>query len=65
MAFPVRKQQVDLQNGLLHLLDGRPVTGTAGIPMTDSALEAFTSQTKERDDSDYWISSPSIDVSKL
>ena len=56
--IPMRKQQVDMQNGIVHLPDSKTVNGIADMPMTDRAREAFASQMKQSGDSDYLFPSP-------
>ena len=62
--IPMRKEQVDLQNGIVHLPDSKTVNGIADMPMTDRAGEAFASQMKQSGDSDYLFPSPKIDSNK-
>ena len=62
--IPMRKQQVDLQNGIVHLPDSKTVNGIADMPMTDSVRAAFASQMKQSGDSDYLFPSPKINSSK-
>ena len=50
---PMKKEQVDLQNGIVHLPDSKTVNGIADMPMTERAREAFASQMKQSRDSDY------------
>ena len=61
--IPMRKQQVDMQNGIVHLPDSKTVNGIADMPMTERACEAFASQMKQSGDSDYLFPSPKIDSS--
>ena len=56
--IPMRKEQVDLQNGIVHLPDSKTVNGIADMPMTDRVREAFASQMKQSGDSDYLFPSP-------
>ena len=56
--IPMRKQQVDMQNGIVHLPDSKTVNGIADMPMTERACEAFASQMKQSGDSDYLFPSP-------
>ena len=62
--IPMRKEQVDLQNGIVHLPDSKTVNGIADMPMTDRACAAFASQMKQSGDSDYLFPSPRIRSSK-
>ena len=56
----MRKQQVDLQNGIVHLPDSKTVNGIADMPMTDRVREAFASQMKQSGDSEYLFPSQRI-----
>ena len=62
--IPMRKEQVDLQNGIVHLPDSKTVNGIADMPMTERAREAFASQMKQSGDSDYLFPSPRMGSSK-
>ena len=61
--IPMRKQQIDLQNGIVHLPGSKTVNGIADMPMTDRVRAAFVSQMKQSGDSDYLFPSPKIDSS--
>ena len=50
---PMRKEQADLENGIVHLPHSKTVNGIADMPMTERAREAFTLQMKQSGDSDY------------
>ena len=60
----MRKEQVDLENGIVHLPDSKTVNGIADMPMTDRARQAFASQMKQSGDSDYLFPSPRMESSK-
>ena len=60
----MRKEQVDLENGIVHLPDSKTVNGIADMPMTDRARAAFASQMKQSGDSDYLFPSPRMESSK-
>ena len=62
--IPMRKEQVDLQNGIVHLPDSKTVNGIADMPMTDRACEAFALQMKQSGDSDFLLPSPRMESSK-
>ena len=62
--IPMRKEQVDLENGIVHLPDSKTVNGIADMPMTDRAREAFASQIRESGGSDYLFPSPQTGSSK-
>ncbi len=61
---PMRKQQVDLQNEIVHLPDSKTMNGIADMPMTDRVREAFASQMKQSGDSDYLFPSQRMGSSK-
>ena len=62
--IPMRKQQVDLQNEIVHLPDSKTVNGIADMPMTERARQAFASQMRQSGDSDYLFPSPRVMSSK-
>ena len=62
--IPMRKEQVDLENGIVHLPDSKTVNGITDMPMTDRACVAFASQMKQSGDSDYLFPSPRMGSSK-
>ena len=62
--IPMKKEQVDLQNGIVHLPDSKTVNGIADMPMTDRVRQAFASQMKQSGDSDYLFPSPRMGSSK-
>ena len=51
--LPMRKEQVDLVNGIVHLPDSKTVNGIADMPMSDRARRAFASQIEQSGDSEY------------
>ena len=62
--IPMRKQQVDLENGIVHLPDSKTVNGIADMPMTERSREAFAAQMKQSGGSDYLFPSPRVESSK-
>ena len=62
--IPMRKEQVDLNNGIVHLPDSKTVNGITDMPMSDRARQAFASQMKQSGDSDYLFPSPRMGSSK-
>lgn len=50
---PVRKEQVDLGNGILHIPDSKTASGVADMPMTELSQEAFRRRMKASEGSDY------------
>ena len=56
--IPMKREQVDLENRIVHLPDSQTVNGIADMPMSDRAREAFVSQIQQSGDSDYLFPSP-------
>ncbi len=50
---PIEKQQVDLENRVVHISDSKTPNGVADMPMTDLAYEAFKARIEETLGSDY------------
>ncbi|MCY4597096.1 MAG: tyrosine-type recombinase/integrase [Bryobacterales bacterium] len=51
--LPIRKEQVDMENRLVHLPDSKTASGIADMPMSERARQAFESQLSESLDSDF------------
>jgi integrase len=62
--LPMKKEQVDLENGLVHIADSKTVNGIGDMPLTAAALEAFRRQIKETPGSDYLFPSPKAKAQK-
>ena len=43
----MRREQVDLANGLVHIPDSKTEAGVADMPLTDRAVEAFRERLEE------------------
>jgi integrase len=56
--MPMRKDQVDLENRLVHIPDSKTPNGEGDMPMTEVALAAFKDQMDEAKESDYLFPSP-------
>jgi integrase len=56
--IPIRKEQIDLVNCLVHLSDSKTTSGIADMPMSPRAREAFESQLRESEGSPYLFPSP-------
>lgn len=56
--MPMRKDQVDLENRLVHIPDSKTPNGEGDMPMTEPAWEAFKAQIEEAGDSAYLFPSP-------
>ena len=56
---PMRKEQVDLENGVVHISDSKTKSGIADMPLTEFAIEAFRRRMEATEGSDYlfptWI----------
>jgi integrase len=62
--LPMRKEQVDLENGLVHIADSKTPTGIGDMPLTEEAHEAFRRQIEETPGSDYLFPSPKVGTTK-
>ena len=49
--IPIRKEQIDLVNCLVHLPDSKTTSGIADMPMSPRSREAFESQLRESEGS--------------
>ncbi len=49
---PIRKEQVDLENGILHIPDSKTTNSVADMPMTELAKEAFRRRMEATEGSD-------------
>ncbi|HXJ40765.1 MAG TPA: tyrosine-type recombinase/integrase [Bryobacteraceae bacterium] len=56
--LPMKKEQVDLDNGLVHIADSKTVNGIGDMPLTNAAREAFRRQMEETPGSEYLFPSP-------
>jgi integrase len=56
--LPMKKVQVDLENGVVHVADSKTVNGIGDMPMTAVAREAFQRQIAETPGSEYLFPSP-------
>jgi integrase len=57
--MPTKKQQVDLENSVVHIADSKTPTGVGDMPMTERARDAFKAQIEQASDSEYLFPSPS------
>jgi integrase len=62
--LPMKKVQVDLENGIVHVADSKTVNGIGDMPMTVPAREAFQRQIEETPGSEYLFPSPQSTGSK-
>ena len=56
--MPMRKDQVDLENRLVHIPDSKTPNGEGDMPMTEPAWLAFKDQIDDAKGSDYLFPSP-------
>ena len=56
--MPMRKDEVDLENRLVHIPDSKTPNGEGDMPMTEPAWQAFRDQIEESKGSDYLFPSP-------
>jgi integrase len=56
--LPMKKEQVDLENRLVHIADSKTSTGIGDMPLTNSAQEAFRRQMEETPGTEYLFPSP-------
>ena len=60
----MKKGQVDLENGIVHIADSKTVNGIGDMPMTPDAREAFQRQIEETPGTEYLFPSPKRNASK-
>ncbi len=56
--LPMKKEQVDLENRLVHIADSKTTTGIGDMPLTNAAREAFRRQMEETPGTEYLFPSP-------
>jgi integrase len=56
--LPMKKEQVDLENRLVHISDSKTATGIGDMPLTNTAREAFRRQMEETPGTEYLFPSP-------
>jgi len=62
--LPVKKEQVDLENSLVHIADSKTANSIGDMPLTDAAREAFRRQMEETPGSEYLFPSPKAKARK-
>jgi len=62
--LPMKKEQVDLENGLVHIGESKTVNGIGDMPLTVAAREAFRRQLEESEGSEYLFPSPKAKAQK-
>ena len=60
----MKKGQVDLENGIVHIADSKTVNGIGDMPMTPDARDAFLRQIEETPGCEYLFPSPKRTASK-
>jgi integrase len=56
--LPMKKEQVDLENRLVHIADSKTATGIGDMPLTNAARDAFRRQMEETPGTEYLFPSP-------
>ena len=56
--LPMKKEQVDLENRLVHIADSKTATGIGDMPLTNSARAAFRRQMEETPGTEYLFPTP-------
>ncbi len=59
--LPMKKEQVDLENGVVHIAESKTVNGIGDMPLTQAAREAFRRQMEETPGSEYLFPSPKLE----
>lgn len=62
--LPMKRDQVDLENWVVHIADSKTPTGVGDMPMTGAAREAFAQQLKESEGSEFLFPSPKPNTRK-
>ena len=62
--LPMKKDQVDLDNGLVHIADSKTANGIGDMPLTQTAQEAFRRQIEETPGCEYLFPSPKATAQK-
>ena len=62
--MPIKREQVDLENSVVHITDSKTPTGIGDMPMTALAREAFKAQIELASKSEYLFPSPSPKAKK-
>ena len=62
--LPMKKEQVDLDNGVVHIAKSKTVNGIGDMPMTAAVREAFQRQIDETPGSDFLFPTPKTDCAE-
>lgn len=60
----MKKEQVDLENGLVHIGESKTVSGIGDMPLTETARDAFRRQMADTPDSEYLFPTPKVGAQK-
>jgi integrase len=60
----MKKEQVDLENAVVHIADSKTANGIGDMPLTPEAREAFKRQMEETSGSEYLFPSPKAKAQK-
>jgi integrase len=60
----MRKEPVDLENGVVHIADSKTANGIGDMPLTADACEAFKRQMEKTPGSEYLLPSPKAKAQK-
>ena len=60
----MKKEQVDLENGVVHIADSKTANGIGDMPLTQAAREAFRRQMEDSEGSEYMFPSPKSKAQK-
>jgi integrase len=62
--LPMKKEQVDLENAVVHIADSKTANGIGDMPLTPQASEAFKRQIEETPGNEYLFPSPKAKAQK-
>jgi integrase len=62
--LPMKKEQIDLENELVHIADSKTVNGIGDMPLTQPAREALQRQMEETPGCEYLFRSPKARAQK-
>lgn len=62
--LPMKKDQIDLDNQVVHIADSKTASGIGDMPLTPTAREAFKQQMEETPGSEYLFPSPKAKAQK-
>lgn len=62
--LPMKKEQVDLENSVVHIADSKTANGIGDMPLTPAAREAFRRQMEDTEGSECLFPSPKAKAQK-